>query len=259
MYHCKIEKDVTQCKNLKRAERLQLSVLRFFLAADWEYCLESILHEVFISCDLQAETCTFNGGKGTIRQKEQWRRCNLGMDSYQSCFFLWIEKILLLLCIYRYAQRASAWLLWVFFFVLICNMSKHECLCSDTFNKNQQFSLIKGLINHKHTRRNNYFRIHCSSQMKPWRTAAEDKKLSLILNCFATRWTNAWIESLTQTSNGMDFSSCYQMLTSGKCKTSLAFSNCILACVSIFFFFFPSNLFYDRRTCCEATVSPLLS
>lgn len=146
-----------------------------------------------------------------------------------------MEKILTLLCIYHYSQRASALLLLLFF--LICNMSMHECLCSDMFNKNQQFSLTKGPINHKQTRKNNYFRIHCSSRIKCWRTAAGDMKLSLILNCFSTCWTNAWIYSLTQTSIGMDFSSCHLMLTSGKYKTSLAlFSSCILACVSNCFF-----------------------
>lgn len=175
-------------------------------------------------------------------QKEQWRRCNLGMDSHQSCFFSSNLKDFVVIVHLSLRPKGLSMITGsLFLFFLICNMSKHECLCSDTSNKNQHFSLIKGLVNHKQTRRNNYFRIHCSSQMKPWRTAAEDKKLSLILNCFATRWTNAWTESLTQTSNGMDFSSCYLMFTSGKYKTSLAFSNCILACVSIFLFLFPQQ------------------
>lgn len=176
---------VTQPKSWRRAEKLQLSDLRFSLAADWEYCLESnCLHGVFNSCDLHPKTYTLNGGKRDNLTERIVKALQL-WDALQSCFFLWNEKILLLLCIYRYTQRASAWLFWVLF--LICNMSKHECLCSYTFNKNQQFSLIKGLINQKQTRRNNNFRIHCSSRLKHWWTAAGDKKLSLILNCFATR------------------------------------------------------------------------
>lgn len=65
----------------------------------------------------------------------------------------------------------------------------HELLCSDMFNKNQWFSLTEAPMNRKQTKKNNYFRIHCSSQF--WRTAAGDEKLPLILNGCPTRGTNA--------------------------------------------------------------------
>lgn len=72
--HCKIKKDVRDsAQSSRRGASFQLSELRFFLAADWEYCLESILHGVFNSCDSHPETSTLKGRKGIMGQKEEWK------------------------------------------------------------------------------------------------------------------------------------------------------------------------------------------
>lgn len=39
--------------------------------------MESILHEVFDSCDLDSETYTLEGRNGIKWQEEEWKSCNL--------------------------------------------------------------------------------------------------------------------------------------------------------------------------------------
>lgn len=92
MYHCKIEKDVTQCKNLKRAERLQLSDLRFFMLL-----IESIVWKAFcMKCSFpviyRLRFAPLMGEKGQCDRKNSEGDVTLGWTHAKVAFFFELKR-----------------------------------------------------------------------------------------------------------------------------------------------------------------------